>query len=121
MATASVYKCPERVELLGEFVRFNKQMDIETLIAGANEQGASDLHLEPGLPPAVRVRGVLRASGEPVPAKALMTFAQSLIGQAEWPRFVERRSFDFSRRIQGVRCRINVLQTARGVGFAIRI
>jgi twitching motility protein PilT len=34
---------------------------------------------------------------------------------------VERRSFDLSRTIHGVRCRINVLQTARGVGMAIRL
>lgn len=96
-------------------------MDIETLIVEANEQGASDLHLEPGLPPAVRVRGALRTVAEPVPAKALLDFAQDLIGDEDWPRFLERRSYDFSRSIRGVRCRINVLQTARGVGFAIRI
>src|SRR5581483_3856080 len=38
-----------------------------------------------------------------------------------WPQFLERRSADLSRTIQGVRCRINILQTARGVGFAIRL
>jgi Tfp pilus assembly pilus retraction ATPase PilT len=31
-------------------------MDLASLIASAQEQGASDLHLEPGLPAAVRVR-----------------------------------------------------------------
>src|SRR5208337_3616769 len=36
-------------------------------------------------------------------------------------RFLERRSFDFSRTIHGARCRINVLQSSRGVGFAIRL
>ena len=96
-------------------------MGLEQLIADAAEQGASDLHLEPGLPPALRVRGVLRTAGEPTPGRALMDFARELIGEADWGRFVERRSHDFSRSIQGVRCRINVLQTARGVGFAIRL
>ncbi len=96
-------------------------MDLEQLIADAAQQGASDLHLEPGLPAAVRVRGVLRTIGEAIPSKTSLAFAKDLIGDADWPRFVERRSHDFSRSIQGVRCRINVLQTARGVGFAIRL
>lgn len=96
-------------------------MNLESLVSMARQQGASDLHLEPGLPAAVRVRGALRTAGEPLPAKALLGAARMLIGEAQWPAFLERRSFDMSRTIQGVRCRINVLQTARGVGFAIRL
>jgi twitching motility protein PilT len=96
-------------------------MNLESLIAIAQEQGASDLHLEAGLPPALRVRGVLRTAGEPVPARALLAMAQRALGPEQWPRFLERRSFDFSRTLHGVRCRINMLHTARGVGFAIRL
>ena len=96
-------------------------MSLDALISAANNEGASDLHLEPGLPAAVRVRGDLRTLGEPLPARALLSFAQELVGQTDWPRFLERQSFDCSRNINGVRCRINVLQSARGVGFAIRI
>ncbi len=96
-------------------------MSIDSLIATARTQGASDLHLEPGLPAALRVRGSLKTFGEPVPANGLLEMAREIIGPAEWPRFLERRSYDFSRTIQGVRCRINVLQTSRGVGFAIRL
>src|SRR3954447_21298048 len=96
-------------------------MELASLIAAAQEQGASDLHLEPGLPAAVRVRGTLRMAGEPLPAKALLEVARSLLGQEQWPHFVERRSFDLSRTIQGVRCRINILHTSRGVGLAIRL
>ena len=47
-------------------------MQIETFIATAKAQGASDLHLEAGLPAALRVRGSLKTLGEPVPAKALV-------------------------------------------------
>jgi len=96
-------------------------MSLEVLISTANVEGASDLHLEPGLPAAVRVRGDLRTLGEPLPAANLLSFAKDLLGQDDWPRFLERRSFDCSRSINGVRCRINVLQSARGVGFSIRI
>jgi len=96
-------------------------MELASLIASAQEQGASDLHLEPGLPPAVRVRGVLRIVGEPILAKTLIEMARSLIPPDQWSHFVERRSCDLSKTIQGVRCRINVLHTSRGVGLAIRL
>lgn len=96
-------------------------MTLSTLIAAANRQGASDLHLEPGLPAAVRVRGTLRTTGEPLPSQSLIELAREAIGAELWPHFLARRSADFSRTIAGVRCRINVLHTARGVGFAIRL
>jgi twitching motility protein PilT len=96
-------------------------MILEPLIAQAKEQGASDLHLEPGLPAAVRVRGALRTFGDPMPAKMLSEAALELLGAENWPLFVERRSFDLSRTIHQVRCRINILHSARGIGLAIRL
>ncbi len=96
-------------------------MELESLIETAAGGGASDLHLEAGMPAAVRVRGALQVSGEPVPPRALAEIARQLIGEEQWPVFLERRSFDLSKTIHGVRCRINVLQTARGVGLAIRL
>ena len=96
-------------------------MSLEDFIATAKQQRASDLHLEPGLPPALRVRGSLRTLGEPIPAKALFEWAREIIGEALWANFLERRSADLSRTLQGVRCRINIMQTARGIGFAIRL
>jgi twitching motility protein PilT len=96
-------------------------MDLESLVGLALSNGASDLHLEAGLPAALRIRGTLRTTGEPLAAKALLEIARSLIGEDQWPRFLERRSFDLSRSIQGARCRINIMQTARGVGLAVRL
>lgn len=95
--------------------------DLARFVEAARDKGASDLHLEPGLPPAFRIRGALRTSGEPVDPRILAGAAEEVIGSDQWPVFLERKSFDCSRTIQGVRCRINVLQTARGVGFAIRL
>ena len=95
-------------------------MDLETLIATARQQGASDLHLEAGLPAALRVRGTLRTAGEPIAPQTLSAFAREILGE-QWEQFLERRSADMSKTISGVRCRINILQTARGIGFAIRL
>ncbi len=96
-------------------------MTLESLITAAHRQGASDLHLEPGLPAAIRVRGALRIVGEPLPGQTLLDLARTTLGGDAWQHFLAQRSADFSRTISGVRCRINVLHTARGVGFAIRL
>jgi len=96
-------------------------MTLDSLIDSASANGASDLHLEPGMPAALRVRGTLRVAGEPIAPAVLMEFARRLVGEEQWPLFVERRSFDLSRTVGGVRCRINIFQTARGVGLAIRL
>ena len=69
-------------------------MNLESLIATAKQQGASDLHLEAGLPPALRVRGSLRTMSEPVAARTLADWAREVIGEAQWPGFQERRSAD---------------------------
>jgi len=96
-------------------------MDLDSLVESAAANGASDLHLESGMPIAVRVRGALRITGEPVAPGTLTEIARRLVGEEQWPVFVERRSFDLSRAIAGVRCRINIFQTARGVGLAVRL
>ena len=96
-------------------------MDLESLISLAVENGASDLHLEPGLSSALRIRGTLRVAGEAVPPKQLTEMARSLLGAEQWQVFLERHSFDLSKTIHGVRCRINILRTSRGVGMAVRL
>ena len=94
---------------------------LDSLISAARQQGASDLHLEPGLPAALRVRGVLRTAGEPVPGKSLVDAAQQVLGTEHWGEFLHRRSADLSRTIAGVRCRLNIFHTSRGVAFVIRL
>ncbi len=96
-------------------------MNLEALIESAAANGASDLHLEAGMPAALRIRGALRVTGEPIAPGPLMESIRRLIGEEQWPVFVERRSFDMSRTLGGVRCRINILHTSRGVGLAIRL
>ena len=96
-------------------------MDLESLVKMAVDNGASDLHLEAGLPAAMRIRGSLRTSGDPLPANLLLEMARLVIGEEEWPRFLEQKSFDGSKTMHSTRCRLNILQTSRGVGFAIRL
>jgi twitching motility protein PilT len=95
-------------------------MDLTALIALARDAGASDLHLEAGLQPSARVRGQLQGIAAPLSARELLAAAREVVGEDRWADFLERRSSDVARTLGGVRCRINVLCTARGVGLAIR-
>src|SRR5688500_16862188 len=101
-------------------MKVEQPMTLEELVTQAKEADASDLHLEGGMPPALRIRGELKLSGSPLPAAMLSAFARELIGPS-WSTFTERGSHDTARVIAGVRCRANVLHTARGVGLAIRL
>ena len=94
---------------------------LETLIEKAKSKDASDLHLEPGLPAVLRIRGELEILGQPISADTLLSISRVLIGDKNWAYFTEQCSFDLSTNIQGVRCRINVMKTNRGVGLAIRL
>ncbi len=59
--------------------------------------------------------------GEPIAAQHLLLLAREVVGVDGWSAFLERRSFDASRTIDGLRCRLHVLRSARGVGLAIRL
>jgi len=94
---------------------------LDSLIRRAWSAGASDLHLEPGLPPALRVRGELQVIGEPVGAQELLAAARAVASGDLWAGFLEQRSLDLSRTIAGVRCRLNIFETQRGVALAVRL
>jgi len=96
-------------------------MNLRTLISLAKTEGASDLHIEPGLAAVLRVRSQLHSVGEPLEPALTSEWAREIIGSEDWPHFEARRSFDLSRLIEGLRCRINVFHTSRGVAFAIRL
>lgn len=96
-------------------------MTLNELIRTARERGASDIHLEAGLQAALRISSDLRIVGNPLTGNDLLAMAHEIIDSDSWPQFVERGSFDLSKPIEGVRCRINALHSARGVGFAIRL
>ncbi len=96
-------------------------MDLESLVNLAATNGASDLHLESSLPAALRIRGSLRTTGDPIPPNVLLEWARKVVGEEQWHRFLEQKSYDCSKTMNGVRIRINILQTSRGVGFVIRL
>ncbi|HVK59460.1 MAG TPA: ATPase, T2SS/T4P/T4SS family, partial [Candidatus Kapabacteria bacterium] len=96
-------------------------MRLSTIVAAARDRRASDIHLEPGYPAALRITSNLQTAGEAISREELNAMAMELIGDESWTEFQRRGSYDLARTIEGVRLRINVLQTSRGVGMAIRL
>lgn len=94
---------------------------LNELVETAKIKGASDLHLEPGLPAVYRISGKLEIYGEPIQPEKLNVIARQIVENKNWSGFIKRGSFDTSMNIHNVRCRINVLRTNRGIGFAIRL
>jgi twitching motility protein PilT len=96
-------------------------MTIQEWIRKGRELGASDLHVEADTAPVARVRGQLATIGAPAAAAAVSRTARELLGAEGWEQFLNKGSADLSRNIAGVRCRINVFQTIRGVALAVRL
>ncbi|MGH7805836.1 MAG: type IV pilus twitching motility protein PilT [Candidatus Binatia bacterium] len=96
-------------------------MTVDAMLSQARSQGASDLHLEPGLPPTLRIGGELIPAGPPLDPAVTTALARELVGEADWREFERKRSADCSRTLGGTRCRINVMHSIRGIGIAVRL
>ena len=96
-------------------------MSLKDWIQKGRELGASDLHLESGTPLVARIRGELTAIGEPVPAARITEASHELLGAEAWARFLERGSADVSLGASGLRCRMSLFRTIRGIAIAVRL
>ena len=94
-------------------------MSFESFIAVARDQGASDLHLEAGLPAAFRVRGTLKTGGEPVPARALLEMARDLLMLTIGDYVRDSRPLPTPRRHRGSKYCAVPLQAAKVDLFAV--
>ena len=97
-------------------------MELESLIESAAASGASDLHLE-----SRHAGGVARARRVARHGRTHRAHGRSRKWRARSSARSNGRFFWSGARltcrktIRGVRCRINILQTSRGVGLAIRL
>lgn len=96
-------------------------MSLKDWIQKGRELGASDLHLESGTPLVARIRGDLAAIGEPIPAQHIIDVGQELLGGEAWAQFLERGSADVSVAAAGMRCRMSLFRTIRGIAIAVRL
>jgi twitching motility protein PilT len=96
-------------------------MSLDDWIQKGQDLGASDLHLETGTPAVFRIRGELLPIGEPVAASRLTEVGQGLLGAEAWNHFLERGSADISMMTAGLRCRVSLFRTIRGIALAVRL
>jgi twitching motility protein PilT len=96
-------------------------MNFRDWIVRGREIGASDLHAEAGSALAYRVRGSLQSTPDVISPAELARIAHELLGEEGWRGFIARGSADVSLDYAGIRCRINVYKTIRGVALAVRL
>jgi twitching motility protein PilT len=96
-------------------------MAFQTWLQAAYKLGASDLHLEAGTPVLARVRDELVRIGDTLSDLELARVARELVQEAGWTQFEERGSADHSTTCAGIRCRVNVYRTVRGIAMAVRL
>lgn len=85
-------------------------MDIESLLSKTIKDGASDLHLVAGLPPHIRVDGILQPIGaEAISAKEIDLVCKEMLGDAAYKKFSIEKNLDFAfEDEQGNRFRVNL-------------
>jgi twitching motility protein PilT len=98
-------------------------LDLTAILAFAKDQGASDVHVSPGLPPVLRLRGEVRPLEMPALAPDDTRVAiYDLLNDDQKKIFEERHDLDFAFEIPNLsRFRANVLVQRLGVGAVFRL
>ena len=98
-------------------------INVKTILALAIEQGASDIHINVGMPPVMRTNTELRATDMPpinnADAKQLVL---SMTGEEKFRKFEAERDVDFSTRIDdGSRFRVNAHYQRDSIAISFRV
>ena len=98
-------------------------MNITELLNITSEMGASDLHLTVGVPPTLRINGLLNKLDYPdLSEDDVFEMIYSLLSEEHRKKFVELKEIDFSLEIvNGSRFRVNVFMHRRGIAGAFRL
>lgn len=94
------------------------------LLSALVREGASDIHLRAGGPPAGRISGEIRRFGETrLAPEHVANFAREMMPRPEmWDTFLERREADFAYGLAGVaRFRVNAYFQRGSVSLIMRV
>ncbi len=96
---------------------------MERLLAQVAGGGASDLHLNVGSPPIVRLHGHLRnTNAPPLTADQTRAMVLSLLDEPGKAHFFEHKDIDFCHTLDGVaRFRVNAFHHRNGVDASFRV
>ncbi|HPO12536.1 MAG TPA: type IV pilus twitching motility protein PilT [Candidatus Hydrogenedentes bacterium] len=95
---------------------------LQKLLAYAVKNGASDLHLTVGSPPAIRLDGEIRfVETEALTPSDTMSFLDEIMDERQKQLFLEHGDADLAHSVSGLgRFRVNVLRQRGSVGIIMR-
>jgi twitching motility protein PilT len=99
-------------------------LNIQDLLHIAVQRRASDLHLTVGLPPQLRIDGVLTPlpSFEPLTDEDTHTLASQMLDSKQLAQFEEAKELDMALSVRGLsRFRVNLYRQRGSVAAAIRV
>jgi twitching motility protein PilT len=98
-------------------------VELEEVLRVAAKRGASDVHLQVGLPPVLRIQTVLvTLDGEKLTAEDTQKLTFSIMSEQLRKAFQEQLDVDFSHAVPGVaRFRVNVFTQRDSVAAAFRL
>jgi twitching motility protein PilT len=97
-------------------------IDVKKMLAKAIETGASDVHINVGMPPVMRINTELVLLDLPeVTDEDAGNMVLAMVGETKFKVFLEKRDLDFSTMIEdGSRFRVNAHFQKEGVAIAFR-
>jgi twitching motility protein PilT len=97
-------------------------MDFDQLAKFATEQGASDIHLSPGLPPMLRVHGDMKeVHTSPMGSEEIKKMLHTIMTDEQKQEYQKEMELDFSISVNPkTRYRVNAYTTANGCSAAFR-
>ena len=98
-------------------------MQFQEILKTGLEKGASDVHLKVGVPPILRIDGILRAMKDAPRLSPEMTkeIAYALMGERQKARFQETNEVDLSYAMPGLgRFRVNIFMQRGSISLALR-
>jgi twitching motility protein PilT len=103
-------------------VEKEQAVNLRDLLQEMIDKRASDLHITAGIPPMLRVDGIIRRTNHPVITPDVSRqIAYSIITEEQQKRFENEKELDFSFGVQGLsRFRANVFQQRGVTSVAIR-
>jgi twitching motility protein PilT len=98
-------------------------VELDEILRVATKRGASDVHLQVGLPPVLRMQTrLVPLDSEKLSAEEVEQLIFSIMSEQQKQVFRERLEFDFSHAVPGVsRFRVNVFTQRASVAAAFRL
>lgn len=97
-------------------------MALQKILSYAIKNGASDIHLTVGSPPAVRIDGVIRfIEADNLTPDMTEEYAREIMNERQWHTFEESGDMDVAHGVAGLgRFRVNILRQRGSIGIVMR-